>query len=98
MIDPRLDVLRAALRDSVRDQLKDLDRRAEAVESRERELNLLRARVTQLAAEQSFIAESAGMQQVLEYAARVAALAQIARRTTSYSDSPSFHSSELTMS
>lgn len=62
------------LRDSVREQVKELDRRAEAVESRERELNLLRARVTQRAAEQSFIAESAGMQQVLEYAARVAPL------------------------
>lgn len=62
------------VRDSVREQLLALDRRAAAVESRERELDLLRARVAQLAAEQSFIAESAGMQQVLEYAARVAPL------------------------
>jgi DNA-binding NtrC family response regulator len=62
------------LRDSVREQLNDLDRRAQAVESRERELNLLRARVAHMAAQQSFIAESAGMKQVLEYAARVAPL------------------------
>jgi DNA-binding NtrC family response regulator len=62
------------LRDSVREQLNDLDRRAQAVEIRERELNLLRERVAHMAAQQSFIAESAGMKQVLEYAARVAPL------------------------
>ncbi len=62
------------LRDMVREQLAALERRAEVVGSRERELNLLRARVAQLAAQQSFIAESAGMKQVLEYAARVAPL------------------------
>jgi DNA-binding NtrC family response regulator len=62
------------LRDSVREQLQALERRAAVVEDRERELNLLRARVAQLAADQSFIADSAGMQQVLEYAARVAPL------------------------
>lgn len=62
------------LRDTVREQLAVLARRTEAVESRERELNLLRERVAQLAAQQSFIAESAGMKQVLEYTARVAPL------------------------
>lgn len=62
------------LRDSVREQLNALNRRAEAVEQRERELNLLRARVAQVASEQSFVAASEGMQQVLEYAARVAPL------------------------
>jgi DNA-binding NtrC family response regulator len=62
------------LRDSVREQLKELDRRTEAVESRERELNLLRARVAEVAAQRSFVADSPGMALVLEHAARVAPL------------------------
>ncbi len=62
------------LRTIVHERLKDLDRREHAVVSRERELNLLRDRVARLAAKKRFIAESTGMQEVLEFAARVAPL------------------------
>lgn len=62
------------LRTIVHDRLKDLDRREHAVVNRERELNLLRDRVARLAAKQHFIAENKGMQEVLEFAARVAPL------------------------
>jgi DNA-binding NtrC family response regulator len=62
------------LRTIVHDRLKDLDRREHAVASRERELNLLRDRVAKLAAKRHFIAESKSMQEVLEFAARVAPL------------------------
>jgi DNA-binding NtrC family response regulator len=62
------------LRAIVHARLKDLDRREHAVVSRERELNLLRDRVAKLAARKHFIAESKSMQEVLEFAARVAPL------------------------
>jgi DNA-binding NtrC family response regulator len=62
------------LRTIVHERLKDLDRREHAVASRERELNLLRDRVAKLAAKRHFIAESKSMQEVLEFAARVAPL------------------------
>jgi DNA-binding NtrC family response regulator len=62
------------LRTIVHERLKDLDRREQAVVSRERELNLLRDRVARLAAKKHFVAESKSMQQVLEFAARVAPL------------------------
>jgi DNA-binding NtrC family response regulator len=55
-------------------RFKDLDRREQAVARRERELNLLRERVTKLAAKRHFIAESKSMREVLEFAARVAPL------------------------
>lgn len=62
------------LRAIVHERLKDLDRREHAVVSRERELNLLRDRVARLAARKHFIAGSKSMQEVLEFAARVAPL------------------------
>ena len=62
------------LRTLVHDRIKDLDRREEVVATRERELNLLRERVARLAAKKHFVAGSASMQQVLEFAARVAPL------------------------
>jgi DNA-binding NtrC family response regulator len=62
------------LRAIVHERLEDLDRREQAVASRERELNLLRDRVARLAAKKHFIAESKSMQEVLEFAARVAPL------------------------
>jgi DNA-binding NtrC family response regulator len=62
------------LRAIVHERLKDLDRREHAVVSRERELNLLRDRVARLAAKKHFIADSKSMQDVLEFAARVAPL------------------------
>jgi DNA-binding NtrC family response regulator len=58
----------------VHERFKDLERREQAVASRERELNLLRERVARLAAKRHFIAESKSMQEVLEFAARVAPL------------------------
>lgn len=62
------------LRAIVHKRLADLDRREHAVVSRERELNLLRDRVARLAAKKHFIAGSKSMQEVLEFAARVAPL------------------------
>jgi DNA-binding NtrC family response regulator len=62
------------LRDAAHERLRDLDRREEVVARRERELNLLRERVAHLAAKKRFIAGSPGMQEVLEFAARVAPL------------------------
>jgi DNA-binding NtrC family response regulator len=62
------------LRALVHERIKDLDRREHVVAKRERELNLLRERVAHLAAKKHFIAGSASMQQVLEFAARVAPL------------------------
>jgi DNA-binding NtrC family response regulator len=62
------------LRTIVHERLKELDRREHAVASRERELNLLRDRVAKLAARRHFIAGSKSMQEVLEFAARVAPL------------------------
>jgi DNA-binding NtrC family response regulator len=62
------------LRTVVHQRFKDLDRREQAIVSRERELNLLRERVSRLAARKHFVAQSKSMQQVLEFAARVAPL------------------------
>ena len=56
------------------ERLQELDRRERLVVKRERELNLLRERVARHAAAKHFIAGSAGMQDVLELAARVAPL------------------------
>jgi DNA-binding NtrC family response regulator len=62
------------LRTVVHERAKELDRREHVVAKRERELNLLRERVAQMAARKHFVAGSASMQQVLEFAARVAPL------------------------
>ena len=62
------------LRHAAHERLKDLDRREQLVAKRERELNLLRERVAHLAATKHFVASSPGMQEVLEFAARVAPL------------------------
>jgi DNA-binding NtrC family response regulator len=62
------------LRETVHRKLQDLDRRERLVAKRERDLNLLRERVSRLAAAKHFIAGSAAMQEVLENAARVAPL------------------------
>ena len=62
------------LRDAVQARRRELDRRERLLERRERELNLLRERVAQHAASKHFIAGSAAMQEVLEFAARVAPL------------------------
>jgi transcriptional regulator with PAS, ATPase and Fis domain len=62
------------LRETAHRRLQELDRRERHVAKRERELNLLRARVASHAAAKHFIAGSAAMQDVLELAARVAPL------------------------
>ena len=62
------------LRDVVHRGFRELERRERHVAKRERELNLLRARVARFAAAKHFIAGSAAMQDVLELAARVAPL------------------------
>ena len=62
------------LRDAVGKRLKELDRREQLLERRERELNVLRARVNRHAAAKHFVAGSKAMQHVLELAARVAPL------------------------
>ena len=62
------------LREAVHSRLHDVERRERLVATRERELNLLRARVARHAASRNFIAGSAAMQDVLELAARVAPL------------------------
>jgi DNA-binding NtrC family response regulator len=62
------------LHDAVSKRLKELDRREQLLERRERELNLLRDRINRHAAAKHFIAGSQAMQDVLELAARVAPL------------------------
>ncbi len=62
------------LRDAISTRLKVLERRERLVERRERELDLLRERVAQRAADKQFIAGSQAMQDVLELAGRVAPL------------------------
>jgi DNA-binding NtrC family response regulator len=62
------------VRDAVHQRLQELERRERLVAKRERELNLLRERVAHHAASKHFIAGSAAMQEVLEFAARVAPL------------------------
>jgi DNA-binding NtrC family response regulator len=62
------------LRAVVHGQLEELARRERSVSRRERELDTLRARVAQAAASKQFVAETAGMRDVLEMAARVAPL------------------------
>ena len=62
------------LRQAAHRKLQDLNRRERLLARRERELNLLRERVSSLAAAKHFIAGSAAMQEVLEHAARVAPL------------------------
>src|SRR4051812_7264941 len=62
------------LREAVHRRLQELGRRERLVAKRERELDLLRARVARHAASKQFIANSAAMQEVLELAARVAPL------------------------
>ncbi len=55
-------------------RLQEVDRRERLVAKRERELNLVRERVARHAVSKHFVAGSAGMQDVLELAARVAPL------------------------
>ena len=62
------------LHEAVSKRLKELDRREQLLERRERELNLLRDRINRHAAAKHFIAGSQTMQDVLELAARVAPL------------------------
>jgi DNA-binding NtrC family response regulator len=62
------------LRDAVGRRLKELDRREQLLERRERELNVLRERIKRHTAANHFIAGSPAMQEVLELAARVAPL------------------------
>ena len=62
------------LHEAVSKRLKELDRREQLLERRERELNLLRDRINRHAAAKHFIAGSQAMQDVLELAARVAPL------------------------
>jgi DNA-binding NtrC family response regulator len=62
------------LRLAARRQVGELARREKLLERRERELDLLRARVARHAASRHFIANSAAMRDVLELAARVAPL------------------------
>jgi transcriptional regulator with PAS, ATPase and Fis domain len=53
-------------------RLKELDRRERLLERRERELNLLRERISRHATAKQFVARSQAMQDALELAARVA--------------------------
>jgi DNA-binding NtrC family response regulator len=62
------------LHEAVSKRLKELDRREQLLERRERELNLLRERVNRHAISKNFIAGSEAMKHVLELAARVAPL------------------------
>jgi DNA-binding NtrC family response regulator len=62
------------LREAVGKRLKELDRRERLLERRERELNLLRERISRHAAAKDFVAGSQAMRDVLELAARVAPL------------------------
>ena len=60
------------LHEVVSKRVKELDKREQLLERRERELNLLRDRINRHAASKNFIAGSQAMQDVLELAARVA--------------------------
>jgi DNA-binding NtrC family response regulator len=60
------------VRGAVRKQMQELARRERHLEKRERELDLLRARIARHTESQHFIARSEAMQEVLELAARVA--------------------------
>jgi len=60
--------------EAVGKKLKELDKREQLLERRERELNLLRERINRHAAAKNFIAGSQAMRDVLELAARVAPL------------------------
>jgi len=60
------------IREAVHRRLQEIQRREQTVAKRERELQQLRARVARDAASKHFIAGSAAMQEVLEFAARVA--------------------------
>jgi DNA-binding NtrC family response regulator len=62
------------LRDLVRRQLLEVTRREREVARRERQLDTLGVRLAQTAASRHFVAESAGMREVLEMAGRVAPL------------------------
>ena len=62
------------LHEAVSTRAKELDRRERLLERRERELNLLRDRLSRHAASKHFVAGSQAMQDVLELAARVAPL------------------------
>ncbi|HKY31018.1 MAG TPA: sigma 54-interacting transcriptional regulator [Candidatus Polarisedimenticolia bacterium] len=62
------------LRELVHRQLRDLTRRERMLARRERELDVLRERITRAAASRQFVAKSVPMQEVLEMAARVAPL------------------------
>jgi transcriptional regulator with PAS, ATPase and Fis domain len=56
----------------VQRQLRELSRRERALETRERELDVLRERIARHTASKHFVARSPSMQEVLELAARVA--------------------------
>ena len=60
------------LREAVQAQLHDISKRERLLERRERELDLLRERVSRHAASKNFVARSSAMQEVLELAGRVA--------------------------
>jgi DNA-binding NtrC family response regulator len=62
------------LHDAVRRQAQELAKRERLLERRERELSLLRERISQHAASHHFVARSPAMQEVLELAAQVAPL------------------------
>jgi DNA-binding NtrC family response regulator len=62
------------LRAAAKRQLQDVLKREQLVERREREVDVLRARIAKHAASKHFIAGGAAMQEVLELAARVAPL------------------------
>ena len=62
------------LRAAAKQQVAELARREKALERREREVDILRARAARHAASRHFVATGAAMQEVLELAARVAPL------------------------
>ena len=62
------------LRDLVHRQLRELTRRERMLARRERELDVLRERITRAAASKQFVAKSVAMKEVLEMSARVAPL------------------------
>jgi DNA-binding NtrC family response regulator len=62
------------LRDAVREQRRQLAKREQSLDRRERELNILRAKVARHAADRKFVAGSQAMQDALELAAQVAPL------------------------
>ena len=61
-------------RDDVHKQMRELARRERLLARREREVDALRERLAQAAAERQFVAQSPAMREVLEMAARVAPL------------------------